>query len=176
MAQKPAINYGKVDSIDHSFVYKTLHNKYDEIIAYTTEGYWQSDKINYLLLASKNGEYFKGVLYLKRTKGNKWSEPVVKLKKAKKGKAIIEQLNTSGLWRLSPDSLNDQNKKNSDGSIETLTLHDGTNFRFELISADKFLAIETYQPEYFLEEMPYSTQRRVFIKIRDRFLKDYKAL
>ena len=178
MAQKPAINYGLIDSNDHSFAFKSLHNSYDSIIAYTTEGYWQSNKINYTVIALKKGTYFKGFLHLERTKDNIWSEPVVKLKKANstETKAIIEQLSASGLWKLSPDSLNDQNKKNPDGGVTALTLHDGVNFRFELISANKFLAIESYAPEYFLEEIPYSTQRSKFIKIRDKFIKDYKAL
>ena len=177
-AQKPAINYGLVDSIDHSFAYKTLHNSYDEIVAYTTEGYWQSNRINYNLIVSKNGAYFKGSLHLERTKGGKWSKPLVKLKKVStiQTKAIIKRLNSSGLWRLNQDSLYDQNKQNLDGSVTKLILHDGVNYRFELISSNNFLAIETYAPEYFLEEMPKSTSRQFFIKIRDKFLKGYKTL
>lgn len=177
-AQKPNVNYGIIDSTDHSFAFKTLHNLYDEVIAYTVEGYWRSDRINYAIVASKNGEYFKGSLYLKRTPNNTWTKPAYKFKKVNplKVKALLANLENAGLWRLNVDSLNNQEKKTADGMVTHVTLSDGMNFRFELFSIDKFLTIQSYEPDYFLKKMPLSTQRDIFIKIRDRFVKDYQAL
>lgn len=177
-AQKMQTNYGVVDSTHHSLAYKILHDKYDNVIAYTTEGYWQSNRISYVFIGVKGKMYSKGSIHLKRDKDHTWSKPVVKQKKVNsdKGAYIFMELDKMGLWKLNVDSLNNQNEKNQDGSINKITLFDATNYRFELINGDNYLPIEAYAPEQFLEELPQYKQREPFIKIRDRFLQDYKAL
>ena len=61
-AQEVPNNFNTVDSTKYSLLYKTLHHKYDEIIGYTTENYWQSDHCDYVFLGVKNGNYFKGTV------------------------------------------------------------------------------------------------------------------
>jgi hypothetical protein len=74
-AQKPPVNYGLPDSTSYSIAYKILHDKYDYAIAYTTEGYWESDRIHYDVIAFKNGTYFKGSVFSKRHKAYNWPMP-----------------------------------------------------------------------------------------------------
>jgi hypothetical protein len=99
------------------------------------------------------------------------ADALARLKKTDtvRAKAVIDELTKSGLWQLSNDSLNNQTQKQPNGTVANLTLHDGTNYRFELIKGPYFLAVGSYAPEYFLEELPQARQREKFIKIRDRF-------
>jgi len=178
IAQKPEINYTGLDSQRHSLAYRLFSDKFDTVIAYTTEGYWQSDNSHYYILAVKGGFYYKGTVNSKRVSTGNWSKPYFKLKKVepKKARGLIEYLNKSNLWGLSRDSLNNQKQRNPDGTFSELTLQDATNYRFELITPDNYSIIDAYSPEYFLEELPEYIQRAQFIKIRDRFLSAYKEL
>ncbi|QXV66192.1 hypothetical protein INP83_03620 [Mucilaginibacter sp. 21P] len=177
-AQPLPCNYGVIDSSQHSMAFAQLHEKYDRIVAYTTEGYWQSNVIYYALIAEKQGVYYKGTMICKRKVDKSWLAPVLKMKPAntKKAKVIIDKLNEANLWKIKTDSLNNQIHHNADGYSVASSLSDGTNYRFELIAGDKFIAIEAYEPDWFAEKLPEYTQRKQFIKIRDEFLKAYKIL
>jgi hypothetical protein len=176
-AQKSPINYGIKDSSGYSVAYKMLHNTFNETVAYTTEGYWQSDHIAYIFIGFKDNSYFKGAISLKRNKGT-WTVPVIRYKKVNPGKAlaIVKNLENHGLWKMNMDSLNINSEENPDGTITKSTVSDGINYRFELIKDVFFLPIETYEPEYFLSRFPQYSQRKQFLKMRDNFLNAFKSL
>ena len=176
-AQKLTTDYGSQTS-GYTMAYNLLHDKFDTVIAYTTEGYWQSNNMDYYILANNDGEYFKGRITAKRKKDKSWTSPLVSFKKVNrmKAEAIVKRLQESGLWVLNVDSLNNQIENKPDGTASMHTLSDGVSYRFELIQNNKLLSIEAYAPEYFNKVLPQYKQRDTFIKIRGEFLKDYSTL
>jgi hypothetical protein len=161
-----------------SFVYQNIHDQYDLVLAYTQFGYWNSNIKSYALLAFKNGNWYKGSLYSKRNKHNQWSKPKLKFKKAETSKVleIIDHLNAADLWGMSRDSLNIRERKNKDSSVTKLTISDDNNYSFEVFDKNDFAIIESYAPEYFLEELPENMILQRFIKVRDWFRVNFKAL
>ena len=178
-AQKMAVNYGLAEEQNiPSIAADMLQGKYDYAIAYTTEGYWESNQVHYLVLAMKDGIYYEGTIGTKRTKDGKWPAARMKMNRANltRSKRIISYLDTSGLWQLNQDSLNNQYIKMPDGKTEWMTIHDATNYRFERINPSGVLLVYAYAHDEFFANKPKNNDRRKFISIRDRFLNFYKAL
>lgn len=178
-AQKMQVNYGLADSQrTPSIAVRALQENFDYVVAFTHEGYWESNQIYYAIIAVKKGVYSKGIIRLKRDNKGKWSVPSVKIKKviADSAKAIVNYLDASGLWQLNADSLNNQTAKMPDGKTQELTLYDGTNYRFELIKPQSVLMVNAYDPEYFAEMIPEYLGRKKFVRLKDWFWNAYKRL
>ncbi|TWR28692.1 hypothetical protein FPZ42_05670 [Mucilaginibacter achroorhodeus] len=79
-AQPLPRNYGVIDSSQHSMAFAQLHEKYDRIVAYTTEGYWQSNVIHYALIAERQGVYYKGTIMCEQKDDETWPDPVLIIK------------------------------------------------------------------------------------------------
>lgn len=175
LGQKAAINYGlaQQDSVP-SIAVKLLQHQYGYSVAYTTEGYWQSDHLSYIFLAFKSGIYYMGAINAHRT-GKQWSMPIIQVKKVRAGwaKGLFSYLEDAGLWKLNRDSLNCQKIVDENGKTEDLKIFDATNYRFELIKSDDVLMIDSYAPEDFLN-YKQDKGRALFIRIRDQFLKTMK--
>ena len=171
------INYGLAENLKvKSIAVKVLQNKYEYSIAYTHEGYWESNRIDYLVLSYKSGSYYKETIHLDRSKNGKWSAAETSSDEidAEKAKNFVTYLDSSEFWHLNPDSLNNQEIKTEDGKIKTQTIFDATNYRFELIKPDSVVMLDTYAPEYFLTEYQRDMGRKLFIKIRDTFIATLK--
>ncbi|WPU94386.1 hypothetical protein SNE25_02475 [Mucilaginibacter sabulilitoris] len=130
------------------------------------------------MLVFKDGVWYKGYLYSKRLKSNVWSKPKIKLRRVENSKVlkIVDYLNSANLWSMNRDSLNIHERRNKDGSIEKLSVYDLDNDRFEIFDKNRFVIIESYAPEYFLEELPENKILEHFIKVRDWFTVNYEAL
>lgn len=161
-----------------SFIYQNIRGLYNQGLAYTQSGYWNSNTKSYTLLLFKNGVWYKGYLYSKRINNNVWSKPRLKLKKAKTNKVIeiFNGLNSAGLWTMSKDSLNIHERRNREGGVTKLSLYDGYNYHFEIFNGENLAIIESYAPEYSLEELPENKILERFIKARDWFVINYKVL
>ncbi|MDB4919267.1 hypothetical protein [Mucilaginibacter sp.] len=176
-AQLPVIKSNASEK-DKSLIYKNLRNQYDFIIAYTAESYWWSNKANYNILALKNGLWLKGHLYSQKRKNDTWRKPIVILKEVDPDSAsyIIKHLDSAGFYQLNRDSLNISERRINERTVQRISISDGVNCRFEILSKNDFLIIESYAPEFFIEKMPEIKSRGFFIKYRDWFLLKYKAL
>lgn len=86
----------------------------------------------------------------------------------------MDSLDQHKFGALNRDSLNIKTRDNGDGTITELSLHDATNHKFEIITKSNFTIVESYAPEYFLEELPKLTIRKTFINCRNLFLKAIK--
>ncbi|MCG2612607.1 hypothetical protein LZZ90_13940, partial [Flavobacterium sp. SM15] len=154
-----------------SIIYSLLSNKYEFIIAYTTQCYWWSDKKNYVVYAFKNNTWEKIIVDSKRKKNGNWTKPKSKshIISNQKANELIQTLSKKSFWDLKREELNIDKQKNDDGSVTKFSLHDGVNYRFEIITKQDFRIIESYEPEYFLEKMPEIKERKIFINCRDDF-------
>ncbi|HMG07485.1 MAG TPA: hypothetical protein VK609_03185 [Mucilaginibacter sp.] len=85
-------------------------------------------------------------------------------------------LSLARLWSVSRDSLNIHERRNKNGTVTKLSVYDDNNYRFEVFNKDNFAIIESYAPEYFLEELPENKILERFIKVRDWFVVNYKIL
>ena len=159
-------------------LYKNLANQYDLIIGYTRECYWWSDKEIYSLLAFKNGICLKGSFYSKRRKNNSWSKPRIKFEEISKDSAdfILNYLSDAGFFGLNRDTLNINHRSISDKKDEVFSVQDGVNYRFEILTKSTFTIVESYQPDYFFEQLPEFKSRGLFIKCRNWFVEKYRNL
>jgi hypothetical protein len=178
-AQIPVLTSNTTDyEMATSIIYKNFSNQYDLLIAYTRESYWWSNLKSYSLLAFQNGACLKGAIYSKKNKHGIWSKPEIKFDEINcdSAKYIVEYLNDAGFYLLNRDTLNINKRKIDDKKVEMFSVEDGVNYKFEIISKNDFLIIESYEPEYLFKKLPELTSRGTFIKCRDWFLSKYKSL
>jgi len=138
---------------------------------------WWGNRKFYNLLALKKGTWFKGYLSSQLLKSGKWTYPKVKFKEVDPDSAalIVKYLDQNGFYALSRASL-DINTKEVGGKIHHFRRSDCINYKFEILSANKLLIIESYDPEYLAEKIPEIKAKTAFIKYRDWFTLKYKAL
>src|SRR6185437_11847248 len=178
-AQTPALKTNTTENEkETSIIYKNFSTQYDLLIAFTRESYWWSNLENYSLLALKNGVCLKGVISSKRNKHGIWSKPKIKFKEINcdSAKYIVKYLNDVGFYSLNRDTLNINKKRINDNQVQLFSIDDGVNYKFEIVSKNDFLIIESYEPEYLLQKIPELRSRATFIKCRDWFLSKYKKL
>ena len=161
-----------------SIIYKNFYNKYDFIIAYTRDSYWWRNIQSYSILALKNGIWFKGYIFSKKSKSGRWSKPKIKFigVNPDSSLAIVEYLKNVGFYSLNKDSLAIDKKDVGNNKIELFSRNNGVDYKFEMLSKSAFVIIESYEPDYFLERMPYLKDRRHFIICRNWFISKYKNL
>ena len=171
-AQVPVIisNTTEKDKTE-SGIYQAFNGKYDFVIAYTNPSFWRSNILQYKILALKNNSW-SYISYDFYKKGKSWSKPRIKERPFNfhKAETLIELLEQNHFWLLSRDSLNIQERRNSDGSVSKFNMYDDTNHKFEIITTSNYVIIEAYAPEYFLEVLPEIKSRELFIKCRNIFL------
>ena len=166
------------DEKSTSIIYKNFGSKYDFIIAYTRDSYWLGNIKSYSMLAVKNGIWSKGYIVSKKSKRERWSKPKIKFigVNSDSSLAIVEYLTNAGFYALNKDSLGIDKKDVGNNKIELFSINDGVDYKFEVLSKNAFVIIESYEPDYFLEKMPYLKDRRCFIMCRNWFTNKYKKL
>jgi len=177
-AQTPVLNENTSLSEKYeSIIYKNFVGECEFMIAYTEESYWWGNRKFYNLLALKKGTWFKGYLSSQLLKSGKWTYPKVKFKEVDPDSAalIVKYLDQNGFYALSRASLSIDTKE-IDGKTHHFRRSDCVNYKFEILSANKLLIIESYDPEYLAEKIPEIKAKAAFIKYRDWFTLKYKAL
>jgi len=178
-AQSPLFNSNTSEKDkEESIIYKNFHNQCDFIMAYSVSSYWRGNTAQYNLLALKDGVWLKGYLHTQKRKNNTWRKPLVVFKEVDPDSAsyIMKYLDSAGFYSLNRDSLNISERRVNDDNIQRITISDAINYKFEILSRNDFLVIESYAPEFFFEKMPEIKSRGAFIKLRDWFLLKYKVL
>lgn len=176
-AQIPALKSNTpIAAKEASLIFKNFDGKYDFVIAFTKESYWWGNRRLYNILAYKQGEWKKLSLSQKQRKNGKWSKPMVVEQEFNQsnGDTIVSFFNRNSFWKLNRDSLNINRKKINDTTVQAFTISDAVNYKFEIVSNNEFLIIESYAPEYLLEKIPEIKCREVFIKCRDFFVSQLK--
>jgi hypothetical protein len=183
-------NSTKEDSATNPLI-DSFAKHYDFVLAYSELSYHNSGKQKYQIVAGNNHQWsmwYYTDYFIMGTK--KPGEAVIKIDTVKqgtfyKGKTkikksnsapLLSMLNDSDFWSLNNDSLN-QSKIipgkiiNGDTAFEILSIADGITYRFDILSKNKFRAIESYEPDYFIHFFPEMVSVRKFIACRDGFQK-----
>ncbi|MES2543523.1 MAG: hypothetical protein V4548_01465 [Bacteroidota bacterium] len=157
-------NTSEQDKLD-SIIYNLFNGKKTFLIAYTNECYWWSDKKRYEILAFENNKWEKIYVYSKRNKNGEWSKPKISHKSISSETAnnLITELTKISFWELQNESLNVNEIKNGDGTIGKFKISDGINYKVEILQGNNFRIIESYEPEFFLSQMPEIKSRETFI-------------
>ncbi len=158
-----------------SVIFGSFYGQYDFIISYTRESYWWSNKRSFGILGYRQGHWEKLLLNEKQRKDGKWSKPAIHKIGLNQNAAdsIINFFNQNGFWRLDRDSLNINQRKIDDNKNQLFSISDGVNYKFEIMSKQEFLIIESYEPDYLLEKIPEIKCRETFIKCRNFFVSQF---
>lgn len=149
-----------------------FQDKYNTIISFSMQSYW-SDREIYKILAF-DGQNWKLLQWSYRrqyqtdtkTKKEKLS---VKALKEKKALDFINTLGTNDLFLMNEDSLNLSEKRAGYDKILTMSIIDGTNNKFEIISDYGYFIISAYEPEQLQDFIPV-IQRQKFLICKQLFL------
>ncbi len=166
----------------NSLVLVKLSNEFDQIISYTNLPYRKKQWI--FILGYKKGkwEFFKWtVKYTYKTGPN---GNVIKVKKTIKKKKIgidnssIDSLfafwSQNEFWKLNNDSLNYNEKRTNDTSVELMMVYHGHYDKFEIIGKSNYRLIQSYAADVYQKKYP-NLQRQEFILCRDEFFKLIEA-
>ncbi len=182
-------NYTKQDSIENPLI-DSFAKQYDFTIAYTEQSYWWSDQKSYKILTYSDNKWTSWTYsdyFIQRTKKKgKKKIPVDTVRNGKflKGKAdlenisvlqLISTLDSNDFWTLNVDSLNKTIVKtwveNGDTMVRKVSVSDGVNYRFDILTKGSLRVIESYEPDYFIKLCADMEERRKFVKSRNAFLK-----
>jgi hypothetical protein len=144
-------------------------DKYDQILSFTRESYWNSQKI-YILFGRTNGKWERIKWTLKLDKDKNIIR--TKIRKMSFMKDEFQELltffDTQNFWTFELDSLNLHEEVGDDGSSTLWTKTDGTTDSFEVLRNGQHRQLSSYEAEYFQELIPVE-QRRKFIECRNKF-------
>lgn len=154
---------------------------YDFSIAYSTESYWWISRKDFYILASRANRWYLITYkkhYQKDTSGQYYYDtvtaPTISFSRQrvsnKNIKKLFSVLDAQRFWSMNTDSLDIDEKKNSDTSYLSMSITDGVLYRFEVNSGAKKRIVDAYEPEELLEFLPEITVRRNFIICRDAFV------
>ena len=148
--------------------------KADYIFAYSAESYWWSDTENFRLL-SRTGKIWTMWTYYKKWKNsenvniNKEKEHFKKVRTLDSATVteLFDSLELVNLWTLNMDSLNE---------TRGISILDDVNYKFQIEDNTGRQILESYAPEYFIQNFPYMRQRVSFLRGKEIFLRWWKRL
>ncbi len=160
---------------DTSTFLQFLPTRADFVFAYSEESYWWSNTENFSLI-TRTGNMWTAWTYFKKWKS---SSDVFDNKGKKKSKyfkkvttldssAVTELFDSLALvnfWTLNIDSLNETRG----GDIS-----DDVNYKFQIENTTGRQILESYAPEYFIQNFPVMRQRLAFLKAKGIFKRWWK--